>query len=87
LAFQTCARISLTSSLTGAGAGSPFSCKTCKQILYVALVEHFPFGVSLEHKISSSLTERMGVSRMLSAVLWSKRDLTKLLSQIFSPGV
>jgi hypothetical protein len=81
--FQTFARIFLTSSLTGAGEGRPFSCRTCKQTLYSALVEHLPFGVSFQQRISSSLIERIGVLRMLSAVLWAKRDLTRSLSQFF----
>jgi hypothetical protein len=80
LDFQTRTRIFFTSSLTGAGAGIPFSCRSCKQTLYAALVEHLPFGVSFQQRISSSLIGRMGVLRMLSAVLWAKRDLTRSLS-------
>jgi hypothetical protein len=69
LDFQTCARIFFTSSLTGAGDGRPFSCRTYKQTLYAALVEHLPFGVSFQQRMSSSSIGRIGVLRILSAVL------------------
>jgi hypothetical protein len=51
------------------GQGIPFSCRSCKQILYAALVEHLPLGVSFQQRMSFSLIGRMGMARMLSAVL------------------
>jgi hypothetical protein len=69
IVFHSCARTCLVSSLIGAGAGRPFSCRTCKQILYAALVVHLPLGVSFQHKMSSLSVERMGVLRILLAVL------------------
>jgi hypothetical protein len=87
LDFHTWAMSCLIESLTGAGDGIPFSCKTCKQILYAAFVEHLPFGVSFQQRISFSSTGRIGVAKMLSVVLCIKRDLTRLLSQVLCPGI
>jgi hypothetical protein len=77
----------LVSSLIGAGAGRPFSCRTCKEILYAALVVHLPLGVSFQHKMSSSSVERMGVLRILLAFLWRNSNLTRFLFHAFSPVI